>query len=233
MLVGCNQPVGVPNDVQTATTHTLYMTTDNFMDPTGHIDWYQPPGETSAVWWYYTFNYYEIERAFRYYDQPPLPPDTMLAHPRKNGFYIFRIPPFTCNNPPACTLFYYQDSHNGSPDLLVNAWYPGTEATWPPLYQTDLNDYFWAIWNSTDTVATDITHPNDGCWYKVPLTSWACQAIRDSGAWHYQHDPNGCAWFWTGWKYPSYSPNHGQHGWFTNVSGYNANPPYVKVVYEN
>ncbi|MBM3332455.1 hypothetical protein FJY68_11520 [candidate division WOR-3 bacterium] len=48
MLVGCKQPVGLPNnDVHAATTHTVYATTNALINPTGHIDLYQY-GELSS-----------------------------------------------------------------------------------------------------------------------------------------------------------------------------------------
>ena len=225
MLVGCHEPVGVPSDSHAATTQTLYITTDSLLNQTGHIDWYQ--GELT-IWDYYTFNTYTITRAFDYYHTPTQPPlvDTSRAYPRKNGFCVFRIPPFDSpNGIPVCTLYYYQNSHSGSADLLVNAWFENI--MWPPIYQGDRNTMFWAIWNSTDTVATDVTHANDDCWYKVPLSDWACQAIADSGA------TGDWTVFYTGWIYPSYMANHGQDGWYTDVSGADAIPPYIKVVYDD
>jgi hypothetical protein len=231
MLVGCHEPAGVANDVHAATTVTLYVTTDNFMLPCGHIDWYQ--GEL-AIWDGYSYNPYDstIRRAFNYYPNPTNPPtyDTMRAYPRKNGHCVFRIPGFDANGLPACTLFYYQSAHIGSADLVVKTFLPKDH--WPPLYMIpDFQEDFWREWNSTDTVATDSTRTSDGYWYKVPLTDWACQAIADSGAEYYGTE--NWANFYTGWIYPSYNPSHGASGSYTDVSGSSGYAPYIKVVYED
>jgi hypothetical protein len=224
VLVGCKQPIGLPKQVHTATTQTVYCTT-NINSPTGHIDWFQ---DKQAIWGWYEVHYATITRAFNYY-QPPL--DTNRAYPRRNGFCVFTIPHFDCpSGTPACTLYYYQESHYGSADLVVNGWrLPEEEMVWPPWpAQWYYDDMFWAIWNSTDTLATDSTHTNDDCWYKVPLTAEACEAIADSGA----IEDHSVVLF-TGWIHPSYAANHGVDGWFTDVSGSGANPPFIKVVYDD
>jgi hypothetical protein len=230
MLVGCNQPAGLPdNVVHAATTQTAYCYVSDDPYPTGHIDWDQ--GQF-PIWDDYVWDYQDptIKRAFDYYQNPTQPPtyDTMRAHPRKNGFCRFAIPGFNWTGDlPACTLFYYQSAHNGSPALLVNAWVPDN---WPP-GDSNYQAYFWRIWNSTDTVATDSTHTNDGSWYKVPLSYWARCAIADSGSEYYGTE--NYADFYTGWIYPSYSPSHGVNGWYTGVSGSSGYEPYIKVVYNN
>jgi hypothetical protein len=190
--------------------------------PTGHFDWYQGENSTteSIVWRTPT-----ITRAFYYYNvlDPPAP-DTNRAYPRKNGYCVFNIPGFNWTGDlPVCTLFYYQSAHTGTPDLLVNAWYP---TSWPPGGRYN-STYFMAIWNSTDIVATDSAHASDNNWYGVPPTYWGTCAIADSGSKYFAL--GGSALFYTGWKYPSYAVNHGQNGWYTDVSGNNA--PYIKVVY--
>jgi len=227
MLVGCHEPAGLPdNVVHAATTHTVYCYSEGDW-PTGHIDWYQ--GELS-IWDYYVWGYPTITRAFDYYQYPTQPPsyDTMRAYPRKNGYCVFNIPGFNWSGDlPACTLYYYQSAHNGSPDLLVNAWVPDN---WPPGGGNN-QICFWRIWNSTDTVATDVTHANDNCWYKVPLTYWARCAIADSGSYHY--GAGGSAIFYTGWIYPSYSASHGVRDSYTDVSGSSGYRPYIKVVYSD
>jgi len=134
MLVGCKQPIGVPGDVHTATTQTLYITTAGLMLPCGHIDWYQ--GEM-RIWDYYDYTYTDstIRRAFNYYVLPTQPPttDTSRAYPRTNGHCVFKIPGFlSMGGTPACTLFYYQTAHSGSADLVVTAWWDQYMG-WPPI----------------------------------------------------------------------------------------------------
>ncbi len=232
MLVGCREPVGLPNnDVKAATTQTVYCYVEDESWPTGHIDWYQ--GQ-SSIWDFYVWDYQDptITRAFYYYPLPISPPrpDTNRAYPRKNGYCVFSIPPFDCpSQVPACTLYYHQVSHSGTPDLLVNAWHPDA---WPPS-GANSQTCFWRIWDSADTVATDSTRTNDGCWYTAPLSDWACEVIADSGAWYYENDPDGKALFYTGWVIPSYAANHGCDSSYTDVSGGTGDyAPYIKVVYE-
>jgi hypothetical protein len=210
----------------TAHAATAYCYTAQAGLPTGHFDWYQGQNSTteSIVWRTPT-----ITRGF-YYWRPPFDPplyDTSRAYPRKNGYCAFNIPGFNWTGDlPACTLFYYQSAHNGTPDLLVNAWLPFGINTNPPA-DGAADSCFWRIWRSTDTVAWDSTRAVDGNWYKVPLSYWGTCAVADSGSKYYA--VGGSALFYTGWKYPSYAANHGQTGWYTDVSGDNA--PYIKVVY--
>lgn len=215
--------VGLPNNVAHAATAYCYTAQAEL--PTGHFDWYQGQNSTtdSIVWRTPT-----ITRAFYYYRYPVDPPlyDTSRAYPRKNGYCVFNIPGFNWKGDlPVCSLFYYQSAHNGTPDLLVNAWVPSVYYWPPPASYPDSS--FWRIWRSTDTVATDSTHTNDGNWYGVPLSYWGTCAVADSGSKYFA--VGGSALFYTGWKYPSYAVNHGQNGWYTDVSGGNA--PYIKVVY--
>lgn len=228
MMTGCKQPAGVPSDVHTATTHTLYITTDGVMAPCGRINWYQGwDEELQKVWEWYTYTNGTIKRAFNYY-QPPL--DTNCAYPRSNGHCVFKIPGFlSMGGTPACTLFYYQTAHSGSAGLAVTAWWEVIR--WPPVYEEDQQTAFWAEWNSTDTVATDSTRATDNCWYAIPLSNWAIGAIVDSGATYYGTE--NYAFFYTGWVYPTYMANHGEDGWYTDVSGSSGYAPYIKVVYED
>jgi hypothetical protein len=213
--------VGLTANTARATTDTVYCFPVNDLYPSGHFNWYQGPGTTTDS---ITFHYPTITRAFYGYNVlVPPNPDTNRAYPRKNGFCRFNIPGFNWKGDlPVCSLFYYQSAHNGSPNLLVNAWLP--YGAWGP---PNNDSSFWRIWRSTDTVATDSAHTNDGSWYGVPLSYWATCAIADSGS---KYDAlGGSALFFTGWVYPSPNANQGKDGWYADVSAGNA--PYIKVVY--
>jgi hypothetical protein len=135
--------------------------------------------------------------------------DEDRAWPRKVGFCHFSVPYFESPGAlRACTLYYHQKSHSGSANLLVNM---------PPIVSWPGADsaVYWLIWNCTDTAATDITHTTDG-WYKVPLTTDACAAIRDAAG----------DVFVTGWVYCD-----SVDGTYTEVDGDGDYEPYIKVWY--
>lgn len=212
MLAGCQEPIGVPSEVHTATTQTVYVTTQAILKPTGHLDLYQWGPLSSQVDMGYDTG--AITRAFYSH---PLEPD--WPYPRSIGFCVFKIPPFDCpDGLPACTLYYYQDSYSGDADLVVNAWY--NQWGWPPATY-EYYVMYMAMWNSTDTVATDVTHESSG-WYSVPLRSAVCEAIADSGA------TEDTTVYFTGWVYYGSVDDT-----YTDVSGFGANPPYIKVVYDD
>ena len=171
---------------------------------------------------YLTWDTTEITRAYDDGDYGP--------YPRKIGVSVFKIPPFDGSSGiPACTLYYYQDAHSGDADLLVNSWW-FESMSWPPYpSQPYYNAMFLAIWNSTDTVATDSTRTNDDDWYKVPLTTAACAAIADSATYYYEYHEGDSCTFYMGWVYGGTEDEY-----YTDVSGtYASNPPYIKVVYED
>jgi hypothetical protein len=117
MLVGCKEPAGLPRgDVHAATIHTVYCPLTDYY-PAGHIDYYC--GHLTIVD-HYDWNSQDsrIMSGFAYY-KPPL--DTQRPYPRINGFGVFEIPAFTWTTMVACSLFYYQESHNGTPNLAVTA----------------------------------------------------------------------------------------------------------------
>jgi len=208
VLVGCNQPVGLPsNDVHAATVavESCYVGSDTLL--TGHVDWYE--GEP-RIWDRYSLTFGTITRGYYYYSA--LQPNR--AYPRQNGFCHFYVPSFT---PPsgevlACTLYYYQSAHSGSANLVVK-WLPSIES-WPLL---DSDSLFWLIWNSTDIVAVDTYHAGDNTWYKVPLTSAGRMAVLACSG----------GSLVTGWVYPDST-----NGTYADVSGVGANAPYIKVWYE-
>jgi hypothetical protein len=220
MLVGCNQPIGSPNnDVYAATRHpeSCYVTANI---QSGHFDWFQ--GEQSIQDTFSWFSGSPIRRAYNCY-----PRDPDRAWPRKNGYCIFTVPHFTTvgggQATCVCTLYYYQISHSGSASLSVTSW-SQTGASWPPASQQDRSSYYWAIANGV-VIATDNAHATDSCWYKIPLSTAACAAIAET-SFVYQ---DGDGLFRTGWVYPD-----SVDGTFTDVTGYDYNhPPFIRVWYDD
>jgi hypothetical protein len=204
MLTGCKNPAGFPsNEVHAATVavESCYVGSDTLL--TGHVDWYEG---RPRIWDSYSRTYGTITRGYSESDG--------RANPRKNGFCIFNVPSFTPGNGTvlACTLWYYQSAHNGTASLVVK--WPQSITSWPPASD---NTLFWAIWNSTDTIAVDTYHASDNTWYKVPLTSAGGMAVLARSG----------SSLVTGWVYPDST-----NGTYADVSGVGANAPYIKVWYE-
>lgn len=218
--VGCKEPAGFPsNRVHAATTRVQTCYVSN-TPQSGHVDWYQ--GYGGLLYDHYGLSWYTITRA--HYLAPVSPP--RIAWPHKNGFCVFTVPHFVAaGGVVACTLYYYQADHSGSASLLVNSWVDTLES-WPPTQYdtTALNILYWEIWNSNDTVATDITHATDGCWYKVAVSPAAAAAIADTAAAYQDY-----GFFRTGWVY-----RDSVDGTYTDVSGYDGNgyEPYIKIWYD-
>lgn len=203
MLVGCKQPIGLPNNDVHAASTTIYCTVEDVETYSGHVDWYKG---VQSIWDFYERYNPMITRAYDCY-----PGDQNRAYPRKNGFCIFSVPDFQTLGTPTCTLYYYQNAHSGTPGLAVTHMYQIT--TWP---WSDNNTLFWAAWNSDTTIATDSTHASNG-WYKVPLTSDGCLAVKGRA--------NGS--LIAGWIC-----RDSVDGTYTEVCGATSDyPPYIKVVY--
>jgi hypothetical protein len=128
-----------------------------------------------------------------------------------NGFCTFVVPDFeNFGGTPVCSLFYYQSAHNGSADLRVNWLYD--IATWDPGDE----DLFWAAWDDTLIVATDVAQGTNG-WHVVALTPAGCAQVLASVGEN----------LITGWTYRSMVS-----GTYADVTGSGANAPYIKVVYD-
>jgi hypothetical protein len=202
-LVGCNQPVGLPNNDVHAATTTAYC---YLVDPdsgkwSGHLDLYS--GYMSIDSCIDSFSP-TIRRGYYEYQNRP--------YPRQIGFAVFAVPQFDSHgNIPTCTLYYYQRAHSGSPDL---------EVRWPAIYLANApkESLYWYSWNSNVIIATDSTHGTNGL-CKVALTSEGCGKIVDIGT--------SGGNLYTGWVYPD-----SVDGIYTEVYGATSNyPPYIKVVY--
>ena len=217
MLTGCKDPVSLPGRDVRAATVTYVDCTVAANISSGHFDWYKG---VSRIWDSYSWSYGSpITRA--YYDY--YSGQSSRAYPRKNGYCIFQVPHFTCPaGIPACTLYLYQTAHSGSASLKVTAWDMSGGTSWPPMGQSDMNSYFWAIWNGT-VIATDVAHTTDNCWYKVALSTAACGLIADSAA------QQGGGRFNTGWVYPD-----SVDGTYTDVTGYDYyHAPFIRAWYDD
>jgi len=222
MLVGCNQPPGLPNNRVRAATVQMESCYVAANVQSGHIDWYQG---VRTIWDHYDWSYPTITRAHYWAPYISPPPSPRIAWPHTNGYCVFTIPHFEAvNGVVACTLYYYQTAHFGSADLLVNSW-DNPLTTWPPAENDSiLNLLYWQIWNSYDTVAYDGAHGTDNCWYKVALTPDGYNAIADTAAAY----PGGGT-FNTGWVYRGSVDST-----YTDVAGYDLDhPPFIKIWYDD
>ena len=202
MLVGCKQPVGLPNNDVHAASTTVYC---YLVDPddakwSGHLDLYAgymtPDSAIDSVSPTIRRGYYE------YQNRP---------YPRQIGFAVFEVPEFDASGGvPDCTLYYYQSAHSGYPDLEVR----DMGITTAP---STAHDMFWGAWDSDVIIAEDSTHQASG-WYKVALTSEGVDMIVELSS--------GGGTIWAGWVYDGTT-----NGIYTEVDGATSdNPPYIKVV---
>ena len=183
---------------------------ENFDIQTGYFSWYQG---TQSIWDHFSWSW-GTPIKWGYLGSGG------RAYPRDCGYCIFKVPSFHSLSTPVCTLYYYQLGHSGSANLLINEW-ENPLTHWTPVNEADYDACFFAIWNSHDTVTTDVAHSTDGAWYKVPLTPRACTAIADTAA------ANQNMWYWTGWVYPGTSDA------YTTAHGVGENlGPFIRVWYE-
>jgi hypothetical protein len=213
MVVGCKEPVGLPNNrVRAATLDTLvinvvttqYFTGDVHHKSTGNpIDgWYEINYQDTIKWGYLS---------------NILP----LLYDDWRGFATFSVPPFISDDEiPICTLHYYVAGcyEYQSDSILVNRFDPAYW-TW------NAASVFKAIDTSTTTLAKDASPTSTG-WHKVALTTEGCGIIATVGA---EAEEQGFAEnLFTGWKYLD-SPSN---GWHTEVVGPdNSVSPYIVVIY--
>jgi len=203
VLVGCNQPVGLPNNrVHAASTTTVYCyladTTDDQWS--GHLDLFS--GYMSIDSCIDSITPIIRRGYFKYQNRP---------YPRQIGYAVFWVPEFDASNGTVvCTLNYYQSAHNDYPTLEVRDM---CIAYANPAKET----LYWRAWDSNVVMATDNTHQQDG-WYKVALTSEGVDSIVSLGT--------RAGALYTGWVFPgtrdsAYTEVYGA------TSGYS---PYIKVV---
>jgi hypothetical protein len=203
MLVGCREPVGLPNNTVHAASTTFYI---ELVDPddanwSGHLDLYAGYAALdSAIDSFSPI----IRRGYVEYQNRP--------YPRQIGFAVFQVPEFDASGgAPDCTLYYYQSAHSGSPDLEVRDM--GSFST-PTVSKETL---YWRAWNSDVVMAYDQTHQANG-WYKVVLTSDGVNAVVTAGI---DGGPIHTGWVYDGATSDIYTEVYGA------TSDY---PPYIKVV---
>lgn len=206
MLVGCKEPVGIPNyDVHAATLDTVVCVVNYSSSLTGSALRYTGGQQAER----YSRTNPEIK--WGYADSAG------YDHPRQYGFAVFDVPQFSAGRIIACTLHYYVNDCGSPitpPDLVFN-WLSGI-TSWPGTDAT-----LWkAIDTSSYTLTTDAAATGTG-WCKVALTSAGCTTLKNFGA-------NGGNFF-TGWRF-SATPDSGS---YTTVTGADvAVSPYIIVVYQ-
>jgi hypothetical protein len=167
ILVGCKDPVGLPNGtVRAATTHTTYCTVAGDTTLTGYVSMWSGLMTVDSA---HQTHFDKIRRGYSVRDG--------RWYPRMNGFCTFAVPHFADGTTPTptCSLIYHQSAHSGSADLLVDWLYDIKTAPY------DYDKVFWAAWDDQDSIiTTDGAQSSDG-WRRVPLTTWACNKIRDLG----------------------------------------------------
>ena len=202
MLVGCKEPIGLPNNRVHAASTTVYC---YLIDPdsakwSGHLDLYagfmSPDSAIDSV-------SPTIRRGYVEYQNRP--------YPRQIGFSVFHVPEFDASGgAPDCTLYYYQSAHSGYPDLEVRDAEIGLAN---PIRDT----MYWRAWGSDVIIAEDSTHANNG-WYKVALTSAGVDKIVELSL------TSGD--IYTGWVYDGLTSDI-----YTEVYGATSGyEPYIKVV---
>ena len=205
MLVGCRQPVGLPNGkVHSASTITdTCRLVDTTVDQwSGHLDGYA--GYMTIDSCVDSFSP-TIKRGYYEYQRRP--------YPRYIGYAVFGVPEFDgSTGVVVCTLCYYQSAHSGSPNLSFR----DIGITMAPASKHAL---YWGAWDSNVIMATDNTHAQNG-WYKVALSA-GVDSIIALGA-------RGGGNLYTGWVYT------GTDNIWTEVYGANSgHSPFIKVVVTN
>ena len=179
MLVRCEKPIGIPNQVRMAAT-TYYATPPYAESATGHIDHFDnPPRGVPA----YSRDIPTIKWGV---DEDPYG-----ENPRANAFSVFEIPYIENAESEIwpCTLHYYLRAQSGDPDYRLVV----TELSSDPRTTSDAL-LFWDAWYG-DSIAGDITHTSTG-WYKIPLSLAACAAITSIS------NNFGGGDYYTGWITP-------------------------------
>jgi hypothetical protein len=206
MLVGCNQPVGLPNyDAHIASTCTTYICLAGGSNMTGWVS--KSVDEQSPNGWYAdTFGV--IKRHCHL--------EGGYVHPKTYGFCVFSVHHFESPNAvPVCTLHYYQAEHYRSFNLVFN-WVSKPSPSWPPDAES--------LWKGIDTSSFPLA-PTQG----AQSDGWCKLALTDAGAGIIEGIAEGGGGaLVTGWKYTNPSSD-----WYTIVNGNTPDylSPYIKVVY--
>ncbi len=202
MLVSCKEPAGMPSStVHAATIQTKYCNVSSVDYQSGYVSmWAGCMLAESAFDWYHN----KITRGYHTYNNRP--------YPRNYGYCTFDVPFFIPMATPVCTLFYYQNAHNGSVNLDVDWLDVRTSLDWNPDF------IYHAAETSSYTIAID-TVTTDG-WHKVALTQDGCNKVLTCAT---QGAPLVTGWIYTG------SINDGDSATVSLTS----NGPFIKVVYDD
>jgi hypothetical protein len=195
--------VGVPGQARASTVRCSLETAK--LPSTCHIDMWARIDRSESL-----HHFFDPTITRGYYDNAGRP------YPLQNGVSLFRVPHFA-GVATSATLYYHQSAHQNSASLRVNYLYDAGALSWP----ADSVAMFWAAWNDTIIIATDVAHTTDG-WYSVSLTSQGLQVIDNLG-----HDSEGGTLF-TGWTYRGFD-----NGTYADVDGAGGNyEPYIDVEYQ-
>jgi hypothetical protein len=208
MLVGCNQPIGLPNEARTASVYIADVPNED--SATGHIDYF-------VRWQGGDDLYSRDDVVIKWGDDQVWDGEEYRSHPRSNGFSVFEIPPIENaeNEIWPCTLYYRLHASSGDTNFRLVV----TELSSDPRSTSDVL-LFWNAWYA-DSIAGDICHESTG-WYAIPLSTEACAAITTIADGEFGGD------YYTGWITPdTATPPHSIWCW---VWGANTmNPPYIKI----
>jgi hypothetical protein len=158
MLVGCNQPIGLPNEAWTASVYIAHVPEED--SATGHIDYYEDT----------PFDDYTRDLVvIKWGDDKNGDGE---EQPRTNGFSVFVIPPIENaeNEIWPCTLYYSLHAQSGDTNFRTVV----TELSSDPRSTSNFS-LFWDAWYG-DSIAGDICHGSSGE-YSIPLSTEACAAI--------------------------------------------------------
>jgi|GEM_PF-2457475 len=206
MLVGCDQPFGLPNEARTASVVIADVPDDE--DATGHIDYFEDPPFGIAP-------YSRDVPNIKWGDKKNQDGE---ENPRSNGFAVFEIPYIENaeNEIWPCTLYYYLHAQSGDTNfrLVVTAL-----SSDPRSISDEL--LFWYAWYA-DSIAGDICHGSSGL-YAIPLSDSACAEITMLA----DDYPDGGDYY-TGWITPDTA------AWEASIWGLakgatSNNPPYIKI----
>jgi hypothetical protein len=155
---------------------------DKYMDAQTPNGWYVRTSDTRIKREYWTRNGY--------------------PYPQRYGFCLFDVPEFESpNQVPVCTLFYKQETHSGSLNLVFN-WASKVYPSWPP----DAESLWKGIDTSSYQLAPTQSVQPDG-WCKLALSNAGASVIEGIGE-------AGGGPLITGWRYDNPTAT-----WYTHVSG--------------
>jgi hypothetical protein len=204
MLVGCNRPIGLPNEARTASVYRADVPNED--SATGHIDYFEDPPFGVAP-------YSRDVPGIKWGDAKN---QDYEEDPRTNGFAVFNIPPIENaeNEIWPCTLYYYLRAQSGDTNFRLVV----TELESDPRSISD-ELLFWYAWYA-DSIAGDIHQGTNG-WHAIPLSTEACAAITTIA------DGEEGGDYYTGWITPDIADTSTSI-WGLAWGATSYSPPYIK-----